>query len=134
MNDSSALFLSKEVLKMYDSLHLAINSAGGSSRFFEAENLNVTTVMDLFSRLATNGVRFYCEKTHVLVKRKGKRVEKGTYEDLEKELRNLPDTWYPAMIAILVETSHKKKIWIKGGVQNYVNNVVKRLEEQEKQK
>jgi hypothetical protein len=49
------------------------------------------------------------------------------YFDLEKELSNLPMTWYPALIIHLVETAYQKNVFVPGGATVLVNNLEKKL-------
>jgi len=49
-------------IEMYVSLISSVKKAGGSTDPFRLEKLKDMTVMELFSRLATNGVRFTCKK------------------------------------------------------------------------
>ena len=67
MNDKDREMVGMSWVEIYDSLHQAVQNAGGSGGFCAAEYPKKLTVVDLFNHLATNNVRFYCTKTHQLV-------------------------------------------------------------------
>ena len=48
----------KNGMKMYESLIRSINKAGGTGANFTVGKLDEMTVMELFSQLATNHIRF----------------------------------------------------------------------------
>lgn len=50
--------MAKAVMEMYDSLHMAVQEAGGSGASFAAENLSKMTVAELVGELAQNNIRF----------------------------------------------------------------------------
>lgn len=53
-------------LEMYDSLHTAVNEAGGSGTSFKYENLKSMSVAELIERLGSNDVRFVYNKSSSL--------------------------------------------------------------------
>lgn len=67
MNDKEREHIGRDMLRMYDSLHDAVNAAGGTGASFTARGIESMIVLELFTHLASNGVRFYCNKTHELV-------------------------------------------------------------------
>ena len=81
MNDRDRMITGTDFIEMYDSLHQAISNAGGSGASFTPDKLKTLTVMGLFNELATNGVRFYCNKTHACVIRS---TDKN-YEDMKNK-------------------------------------------------
>lgn len=52
----------KAYLEMYESLQQSIEQAGGSGSGFRVSRLNNITALELIQHLATNGIRFYCER------------------------------------------------------------------------
>lgn len=51
--------IAQSVMEMYDSLHQAIQAAGGSGEGFSAKELKDMRVSQLIGDLANNGIRFY---------------------------------------------------------------------------
>lgn len=60
MNDKARKDLTINILEMHESLEKAVEEAGGCG--WTVEELNEVTVIDLFSYLAINGVRFVYQK------------------------------------------------------------------------
>ena len=60
MNDKARKDLTINVLEMYESLETATHQAGGCG--WSVEELRKMTVVDLFSCLAINGIRFVYQK------------------------------------------------------------------------
>ena len=58
-------FVMEQGIEMYDSLLDAVDEAGGSPGCYTINHLNNMTVMELISKLATNGIRFVFEKKTV---------------------------------------------------------------------
>ena len=56
--------------------------------------------------------------------------EELKYEKLEKQLRNLPMAWYPALIRVMIEVAIGKKVFIEVKAHEYV----KRIEDKVNQK
>jgi hypothetical protein len=54
-------------------------------------------------------------------------VKYESYNELEEELKNLPETFYPALIEVMVKASYKKKVWVPGGASNFVSIIEKRI-------
>jgi len=46
-----------------------------------------------------------------------------SYKELEDSLLDLPVTWYPALIKIMVRESTEKKCWVRHGCSNFVKIV-----------
>lgn len=46
-----------------------------------------------------------------------------SYKELEEELKNLPMTFYPALIAIMIESAIDKKVFVEGGATNFVKRI-----------
>ena len=67
MNDKQRENFGKDLIQMYDSLHKAVQAAGGTGGMFSAEGIESHTVLEMMSHCAPNGIRFYCAKTHALV-------------------------------------------------------------------
>jgi len=66
MGDKEMKSTGMAFIEMYRSLQDAIDNAGGAIGWLTPDSLDGLSVSDLFTRLATNGVRFYCNKTHFL--------------------------------------------------------------------
>ncbi len=49
-----------------------------------------------------------------------------SYEEVEAALRALPRTWYPALLAAIVEASAAKGVWAPGGAALLVEKVERR--------
>jgi hypothetical protein len=48
------------------------------------------------------------------------------YEDLTRELENIPVTWYPAIIKMVILESFKKKVWLgTTGFLHFVHKIMK---------
>ena len=50
-----------------------------------------------------------------------------SYTDLDIYLKNLPMTWYPALIVGMVQTAYEKKVFVPGGASRLVKNQETRL-------
>lgn len=50
-----------------------------------------------------------------------------SYEELEKYLRELPATWYPALIIEMVMSAYEKKVFVTGGASELVKSAEKRI-------
>jgi len=70
MDDKMRMVVGMAWTEMYASMVFAIENSGGHSGWFTGENFKTMKVSELFNSLATNDVRFYCTKTHELVKKK----------------------------------------------------------------
>ena len=49
-----------------------------------------------------------------------------SYEELRKELQNLPTTWYPVLIETMVKASYEKKVWVASGASTFIKAVEKK--------
>lgn len=58
VSKSNIFYVVKNVIDMYKSLINAIIEAGGNPNFWETKQIKKFTIMDLFSHLATNKIRF----------------------------------------------------------------------------
>lgn len=47
----------------------------------------------------------------------------SSYEEIKDELENLPVSWYPALLAVMVESAIKKKVFREGSVTKFVEEV-----------
>lgn len=68
MNEKEREIIGRDMIRMYDSLHQAVLHAGGTGSNFSPQGIESMIVLELISHLAPNGVRFYCNKTHELVR------------------------------------------------------------------
>ena len=59
MNDKAGEEIAQNVIEMYDSLHQAIQRAGGTGAGFSPEKLKTMTVSQLIGELANNKIRFW---------------------------------------------------------------------------
>lgn len=50
-----------------------------------------------------------------------------SYRDLEQLLRELPATWYPALLVALIEGAYTRNVWRPGKVQQFVANIESRI-------
>ena len=50
-----------------------------------------------------------------------------TYEDLIEVIKNLPMTFYPAVISEAVQAAYEKKVFLPGGASTIIANVEKRI-------
>lgn len=46
-----------------------------------------------------------------------------TYDELNSELQNLPQTWYPALLLVMVEAAISKRVFVRGGVTRFVHSI-----------
>jgi hypothetical protein len=46
-----------------------------------------------------------------------------SYSDLETRLRDLPMTWYPALIKTMVEAAISKGVFLPGGATEFVRKI-----------
>lgn len=56
-----------------------------------------------------------------------KLLEDMDYEQIVQSLRNLPMTWYPALIVEMIEAAHNKKVFKDGGATSLARSVEKKL-------
>jgi len=50
------------------------------------------------------------------------------YDKIEKSLKDLPMTWYPALMMTLVKAAIKKSTWKKGKIHIFVKGLEKKYE------
>ena len=50
-------------------------------------------------------------------------LEDLSYEEIEQLIRDLPMTWIPALLQLMVETAIKKGVFIKGRINVFVKQV-----------
>ena len=50
-----------------------------------------------------------------------------TYEDLKRNLQDLPATWYPALIVAMVEAAYSKRVFVD---LNGASNLIRQFEQQ----
>jgi hypothetical protein len=53
------------------------------------------------------------------------RMSKRSYNEIAEEIKDLPMTWYPALIIIAVEAAIAKGVFVPGGVSEFVRKVEK---------
>ena len=51
-----------------------------------------------------------------------------TYDEMHRNLLDLPITWYPAIIETAIKEAYKKKVFLPGGASVFVQGVEKRLQ------
>lgn len=49
--------------------------------------------------------------------------DRTNYSVLERELRELPKTWYPALLAAMTEAAHAHKVFKRGQINVYVKGI-----------
>ena len=49
------------------------------------------------------------------------------FEDLQKGLKDLPMTWYPQLLADIVEAAYAKNVYLNGGASRHIANLEKRI-------
>ncbi len=55
--------------------------------------------------------------------------EGSRYERIEQDIRGLPPTWIPALLATLIETAEKKEVFReKHGISKFTENVLGRID------
>lgn len=54
-----------------------------------------------------------------------------SYNELEEELENLPDTWYPAMIVVIVKAALSRPIFQRGGLERLVDKTIREMQTEE---
>lgn len=53
-----------------------------------------------------------------------------TFGELERSLLDLPMTWYPGLLQIIVREAYKKDLFRKGGASDFVKIIEERIEKQ----
>ncbi len=56
-----------------------------------------------------------------------------SFEDLIKRLRDLPDTWYPAVLKEIVQESYSRPVWRPGGATRFIQHIERMQEEKAKE-
>lgn len=51
--------------------------------------------------------------------------EESSFTETANNLKNLPMTWYPAILRVLIEESYQKNVWEPSGASRFVQFVEK---------
>ena len=56
-------------------------------------------------------------------------IDPNDYDEIKKALGELPQTWYPALIQIMVLAAYEKNVFVRGGASAYIQKIEETLAE-----